>query len=115
MNVAFACLQVCTNLNSVQLEKKLSNTNEDIIKPRCVHKYNQNIGDVDNVDRQLSITETVRKTMKWYRILTSRYHNFAPCDWQRWRQGTSRRCRLCSLRKTVRRTIHICPSCDTSL
>ena len=31
------------------------------------------------------------------------------------RQGTSRRCNLCSLRKTVRRTIYICSICDTSL
>ena len=31
------------------------------------------------------------------------------------RQGTSRRCHLCSLRKTVHRTIYICHSCNTSL
>jgi len=34
------------------------------MKPTCVHEYNQNMGGVDNVDRQLSITETVRKSMK---------------------------------------------------
>ena len=28
-------------------------TNENIVKPQCVHEYNQNIGGVDNVDRQL--------------------------------------------------------------
>jgi len=39
------------------------------MKPTCVHEYNQNMGDEDNVDRQLSITETVRKSMKWYRKL----------------------------------------------
>ena len=55
--------------NSVQLEKKSYPTNEDIIKPRCSHVYNQNMGGIDNVDRQLTITETVRKTMKWYRKL----------------------------------------------
>ena len=49
--------------------KKHYQTNEDIIKPRCIHEYNQNMGGVDNVDRQLSITEIVRKTMKWYRKL----------------------------------------------
>ena len=49
--------------------KKIYLTNEDIIKPRCVHEYNQNMGGIDNVDRQLSIIETVRKTMKCYRKL----------------------------------------------
>ena len=49
--------------------KKSYLTNEGIIKPRCVHEYNQNMGGIDNVDRQLSITETVQKTMKWYRKL----------------------------------------------
>ena len=49
--------------------KKNYLTNEDIIKPRCIHEYNQNMGDIDNVDRQLSIRETVRKTMKGYRKL----------------------------------------------
>ena len=45
--------------------KKSYLTNGDIINARCVYKYNQNIGGIDN-DRQLSITETVRKTMKLY-------------------------------------------------
>jgi len=34
------------------------------MKPTCVNEYNQNMGGVDNVDRQLSITKTVRKSMK---------------------------------------------------
>ncbi|XP_071580675.1 piggyBac transposable element-derived protein 4-like [Temnothorax nylanderi] len=49
--------------------KKNYKTGEDIIKPTCVHEYNQNMGGVDNIDRQLSITESVRKTIKWYRKL----------------------------------------------
>lgn len=49
--------------------KKNHRTNEDIIKPTCVYEYNQNMGGVDNIDRQLSLTQTVRKTMKWYRKL----------------------------------------------
>lgn len=49
--------------------KKNYQTKEDIIKPTCIHEYNKNMGGVDNIDRQLSITETVRKTMKWYRKL----------------------------------------------
>ena len=129
--------------------KKSYLTNEDIVKPRCVHDYNQNMGDIDNVDRQLSITETVRKTMKCYlklffhhidlrlsnahalykirneeatlfpsfrlQVVTSLFkfdpsssispYNDPPTRLVGRhfpRQGTSRRCHLCSLRKTVR-------------
>ncbi|XP_020294860.1 piggyBac transposable element-derived protein 4-like [Pseudomyrmex gracilis] len=49
--------------------KKRRSTDEDIMKPTCNYNYNQNMGGADNVDRQLSITETVQKTMKWYRKL----------------------------------------------
>ena len=49
--------------------KKSYLTNEDNIKPRCVHECNENMVGIDNFDRQLSVTETVRKTMKWYRKL----------------------------------------------
>ncbi|XP_020296631.1 piggyBac transposable element-derived protein 4-like [Pseudomyrmex gracilis] len=49
--------------------KKRRGTDEDIMKPTCIHDCNQNMGGADNVNRQLSITETVRKTMKWYRKL----------------------------------------------
>jgi len=31
------------------------------------------------------------------------------------RHGTSQRCHLCTLRKITRRTMYICPSCDTPL
>lgn len=49
--------------------KKNFKTNEDIIKPSCIHDYNKNMGKVDDIDRQLSMTETIRKCMKWYRKL----------------------------------------------
>ncbi|XP_066583388.1 piggyBac transposable element-derived protein 4-like [Prorops nasuta] len=42
-------------------------TGENIIKPTCIVEYNQNMGAVDNIDRQLSLTETTRNSMKWYR------------------------------------------------
>ena len=35
------------------------------------------MGGIDNVDRQLSITETVRKTIKWYRKLS--FHIIGRC------------------------------------
>ncbi|XP_043473691.1 piggyBac transposable element-derived protein 4-like [Leptopilina heterotoma] len=49
--------------------KKNFRTNEDIVKPTCVVEYNRNMGGIDNIDRQLSLTESVRKSMKWYRKL----------------------------------------------
>lgn len=66
------CVRMLTSVHEFEFcttGKKHYRTNEDIVKPKCVHEYNQNMGGVDNVDRQLSITETVRKTMKWYRKL----------------------------------------------
>ena len=65
-------VRMLTNVHELKFcatEKKNNLTNEEIIKPRYVHKYNQNMRGTDNADRKLSITETVRKTMKWYRKL----------------------------------------------
>ncbi|XP_040072194.1 piggyBac transposable element-derived protein 4-like [Ixodes scapularis] len=36
-------------------------------KPACVLEYNQKMGLVDKVDMQLSFTESIRKTLKWYK------------------------------------------------
>lgn len=47
--------------------KKHWKTGKNIMKPVCVHEYNKNMGGIDNIDRQLSLTETARKSMKWYR------------------------------------------------
>lgn len=44
-------------------------TGEEIIKPSCIIDYNKNMGGVDNVDRQLAITASIRKSLKWYRKL----------------------------------------------
>ncbi|XP_020298636.1 piggyBac transposable element-derived protein 4-like [Pseudomyrmex gracilis] len=49
--------------------KKHWRTKEDIVKPLCICEYNKNMGGIDNIDKQLSITETIRKTMKWYQKL----------------------------------------------
>ncbi|XP_066602390.1 piggyBac transposable element-derived protein 4-like [Prorops nasuta] len=51
--------------------KKDRKTGENIIKPTCILEYNQNMGAVDNIDRQLFLTETTRKSMKWYRKFSS--------------------------------------------
>ena len=49
--------------------KKNWKTGEDIIKPVCICDYNKNMGGIDNIDRQLSLSQTIRKTMKWYKKL----------------------------------------------
>jgi hypothetical protein len=37
------------------------------MKPVCVQSYNENKGAIDLVHMQLSFTECIRKTIKWYR------------------------------------------------
>ena len=49
--------------------KKHYKSKEDIIKPTYIYEYNLNMGSIDNIDRQLSITEMAWKTMRWYRKL----------------------------------------------
>lgn len=39
----------------------------EIQKPVCVTDYNQNMGGVDKTDMLLSTTESVRKSIKWYK------------------------------------------------
>ncbi|XP_020299358.1 piggyBac transposable element-derived protein 4-like, partial [Pseudomyrmex gracilis] len=52
--------------------RKNYKTNEDIIKPICIVGYNKNMGKIDDIDRQLSLTESYRKCIKWYRKLVFR-------------------------------------------
>lgn len=44
-------------------------TGEMKMKPSCIINYNKNMGGIDMIDKQLSLTETVRKSMKWYKKL----------------------------------------------
>jgi len=59
--------------------KKHWKTKEDI-KPTCILEYNKNMGGVDDIDRQLSLTETVRKSMKWYRKFFFYLVDFVLCN-----------------------------------
>lgn len=43
------------------------NSGENVLKPACILDYNKNMGSVDRSDMMLSSTETVRKTLKWYK------------------------------------------------
>lgn len=42
-------------------------TGREILKPRCIIDYNNNMGGVDQVDMQMSFSELARKTKKWYK------------------------------------------------
>ncbi|CAF1034879.1 unnamed protein product [Didymodactylos carnosus] len=44
-------------------------TNKPIAKPLCIKDYNDNMGLVDKSDMQISFSECVRKTIKWYKKL----------------------------------------------
>jgi len=46
---------------------KKDRNNQPIMKPHCVLDYTMNMGAVDKVDKQLSFTECIRKTVKWYK------------------------------------------------
>lgn len=52
--------------NSSMVTAKRKN-NEDIVKPKCVVDYNESMGGVDRTDMLLSTTESVRKSVKWYK------------------------------------------------
>ncbi|XP_043473692.1 piggyBac transposable element-derived protein 4-like [Leptopilina heterotoma] len=141
--------------------KKNFRTNEDIVKPTCVVEYNRNMGGIDNIDRQLSLTESVRKSMKWYRklffhlmdlALTAAYSlykmNNEYLSFPKFRLevirsilgissfesiprhsglsrltgnhfpklgNSDRRCQVCSLKGTRKRTKYYCSTCTTAL
>ena len=55
-------------------------TKADIMKPTCIVEYNKNMGGVDDIDRQLSSAEPVRKSMKWYRKLFFHLVDLSLCN-----------------------------------
>ena len=42
-------------------------------KPEVIFQYNSNMGLVDKSDMQISFTESIRKTLKWYKKLFLHY------------------------------------------
>ena len=42
-------------------------TGEEIEKPVCILDYTKNMGGVDHVDMQMSFSECIRKSVKWYK------------------------------------------------
>lgn len=55
-------------------------TGEAKTKPACILDYNKYMGGIDLIDKQLALTETVRKSMKWYRKLFLHLVDLALCN-----------------------------------
>ncbi|XP_018371355.1 PREDICTED: piggyBac transposable element-derived protein 4 [Trachymyrmex cornetzi] len=55
--------------NYAETGKQEYTTGANILKPTCIIDYNKNMGGVDNVDRQLALSESVRKSTRWYKKL----------------------------------------------
>lgn len=53
-----------TYANSGKVDR---NTGQEIRKPICIIDYNTNKGAVDQVDMQISFSECLRKSIKWYK------------------------------------------------
>ncbi|XP_018897457.2 piggyBac transposable element-derived protein 4-like [Bemisia tabaci] len=47
--------------------KKKAHITDTVLKPVCILNYNKNMGGVDHTDQLLSSTESVRRTVKWYK------------------------------------------------
>jgi hypothetical protein len=57
----------------IRTEKINHITTEPVVKPLCVMDYNSNMGAIDGTDMQLSFSECIRKTVKWYKIFFSHF------------------------------------------
>lgn len=55
-----------------QTGKHDARSNEQKVKASCIIQYNSKIGSVDESDMMLSLIESMRKSMKWYRKLLSK-------------------------------------------
>jgi hypothetical protein len=49
--------------------KRNSNTDKEILKPLCIKEYNENRDTVDKAAIQITFSESLRKTIKWYKKL----------------------------------------------
>jgi len=56
-------------LGLINTGKRDYKTGKYRVKPTCIVNYNKNMGGVDQIDKTLSLTETIRKTIKWYKKL----------------------------------------------
>ena len=51
----------------VNSDKVDHQTGEEIQKPICILDCTENMGAVDHVDMQMSFSECIRKSVKWYK------------------------------------------------
>ena len=57
-------IHAITYANSGKIDRE---TGQEIRKPVCIIDYNTNKGAVDQVDMQISFSECLRKSIKWYK------------------------------------------------
>ena len=60
-------VHMLTSMHNSAMQMTETNSNKEVEKPACVIEYNANMGGVDRTDMLLSTTESVRKTIKWYK------------------------------------------------
>jgi len=53
----------------ITIEKTKRGIHQRVVKPISVKDYNENMGLVDKSDMQISFSESVRKSLKWYKKL----------------------------------------------
>ncbi|KAJ8940786.1 hypothetical protein NQ314_010596 [Rhamnusium bicolor] len=60
-------VHMLTSMHTSAMQMTEISSNKEVEKPTCVIDYNLNMGGVDRTDMLLSTTESVRKTIKWYK------------------------------------------------
>lgn len=53
----------------ISTRKRNSNITSEFLKPLCVKEYNENRGAVDKTAMQITFSESLRNTTKWYKKL----------------------------------------------
>ena len=122
-------------LNSGKIDR--SNGTE-IMKPALVMEYSQKMGAVDETDMQISFSASIRKTLKWYKILqrygpsernrvgrpsnaptplrlvARHFPDNVPQD-PKSRERSRRNCIVCSAKQIRQRSYFMCLDCNVPL
>lgn len=58
---------ILTSMHEAIMEVTQTSRGQEVEKPKCIADYNTNMGGVDRTDMLLISTESVRRTIKWYK------------------------------------------------